>query len=220
MTQRKEDIMSLTRKMLKGMSLTDEQIDTIIENHTETVNGLKEDIESLKESNETLSKDNKKLERVSKDYEELKKTISESDNPYLTQYEDEKKKHAETKAEYEKYKAGVEAKETESKKSNAYRKLLLDAGISDKLVDQVLNLAKANKKLDNIEFDEKGEVKENTKIVENIKTDYASFIPTKQEQGAETATPPQNIGGNGGNSRVAEMVRARRANMFGEIKND
>ena len=32
--------MSITRKLLKGMGLTDEQVDTIIEAHTETVDGL------------------------------------------------------------------------------------------------------------------------------------------------------------------------------------
>ena len=34
--------MALTRKLLKGMGLTDEQVDTIIEAHTDTVDGLKE----------------------------------------------------------------------------------------------------------------------------------------------------------------------------------
>lgn len=32
--------MALTRKLLKGMGLTDEQVDTIIEAHTDTVDGL------------------------------------------------------------------------------------------------------------------------------------------------------------------------------------
>jgi len=36
--------MALTRKLLKGMGLTDEQVDTIIEAHTDTVDGLKADI--------------------------------------------------------------------------------------------------------------------------------------------------------------------------------
>ena len=32
--------MALTRKLLKGMGLTDEQVDTIIEAHADTVDGL------------------------------------------------------------------------------------------------------------------------------------------------------------------------------------
>ena len=40
--------MALTRKLLKGMGLTEEQVDTIIEAHTETTDGLKKDIESTR----------------------------------------------------------------------------------------------------------------------------------------------------------------------------
>ena len=40
--------MSLTRKLLKGMGLTDEQVDTIIEAHTDTVDGLKEQANAYK----------------------------------------------------------------------------------------------------------------------------------------------------------------------------
>lgn len=35
--------MSVTRKLLKGMGLTEEQADTIIEAHTDTVEKLKQD---------------------------------------------------------------------------------------------------------------------------------------------------------------------------------
>lgn len=34
--------MALTRKMLKGMGLTDEQVDAIIEGHTESLNGVRQ----------------------------------------------------------------------------------------------------------------------------------------------------------------------------------
>ena len=40
--------MAITRKLLKGMGLTEEQQDTIIEAHTDTVNGLKADVERYK----------------------------------------------------------------------------------------------------------------------------------------------------------------------------
>ena len=38
--------MSLTRKSLKAMGLTDEQIESVIEMHTDTVSGLKEKLET------------------------------------------------------------------------------------------------------------------------------------------------------------------------------
>ena len=46
--------MALTRKLLKGMGLTEEQMDTIIEAHTDTVDGLKTDLARYKEDAEKL----------------------------------------------------------------------------------------------------------------------------------------------------------------------
>ena len=46
--------MALTRKLLKGMGLTDEQVDTIIEAHTDTVDGLKADVTRYKADAEKL----------------------------------------------------------------------------------------------------------------------------------------------------------------------
>ena len=40
--------MALTRRFLKGMGLTEEQVDTIIEAHTEVTDGLKEQINQYK----------------------------------------------------------------------------------------------------------------------------------------------------------------------------
>ena len=46
--------MALTRKLLKGMGLTEEQMDTIIEAHTDTVDGLKSDLARYKADAEKL----------------------------------------------------------------------------------------------------------------------------------------------------------------------
>ena len=46
--------MALTRAMLKGMGLTDEQIGAIIEEHTNVTGGLKDQIKALKESADKL----------------------------------------------------------------------------------------------------------------------------------------------------------------------
>ena len=64
--------MSLTRKMLKAMGIEDEKIDQIIEAHTETVDGLKEQITQYKASAE-------KLPGVQKELDDLKKDSSGND---------------------------------------------------------------------------------------------------------------------------------------------
>lgn len=181
--------MSLTRKLLKGMSLTDEQIETIIENHTETVDGLKASIDELKESNETLTKDNKKLQKIQTEYEELKKSVEENgENPFETKYN-------ELKDEYSKYRSDVEAEKAQAKKETAYRKALKDAGVSEKRIDSVLKLAKVDGKLDDIAFDEKDNLVDGDKIVNAIKTDYAEYIQTLGTAGAHVSNPPSNVGG-------------------------
>ena len=54
--------MALTRKLLKGMGLTDEQVDTIIEAHTDTVDGLKADVSKYKSDAEKLPDVQKQLD--------------------------------------------------------------------------------------------------------------------------------------------------------------
>lgn len=67
--------MALTRKLLKGMGLTDEQVDTIIEAHTDTVDGLKADIGRYKA-------DAEKLPGIQKELDDLKrKTLTADTRP-------------------------------------------------------------------------------------------------------------------------------------------
>ena len=56
--------MAITRKLLKGMGLTEEQQDTIIEAHTDTVNGLKADIDRYKADAEKTSRRSKGTGRL------------------------------------------------------------------------------------------------------------------------------------------------------------
>ena len=88
--------MALTRKLLKGMGLTDEQVDTIIEAHTDTVDGLKADIGRYKA-------DAEKLPGIQKELDDLKK--EDADGGYKAKYEKEKK-------DFQDFKDGVAAKES------------------------------------------------------------------------------------------------------------
>lgn len=96
--------MALTRKLLKGMGLTDEQVDTIIEAHTDTVDGLKSDVSKYKA-------DAEKLPSVQKQLDDLK---AAGDNGYQEKYEKEHKA-------FEDFKANVTAKESKAAKEKAVR---------------------------------------------------------------------------------------------------
>ena len=72
--------MALTRKLLKGMGLTDEQIESVIDAHTETVDGLKEQITQYKADAEKLAEVQKQLDeaKAKKDYkDEYEKAVKD-----------------------------------------------------------------------------------------------------------------------------------------------
>ncbi len=103
-TKERKIEMALTRKLLKGMGLTDEQVDTIIEAHTDTVDGLKADVSKYKS-------DAEKLPGVQKQLDDLK---AAGDGGYKEKYE---KEHS----DFEAYKSGVTAKESKAAKEKAVR---------------------------------------------------------------------------------------------------
>lgn len=166
--------MALTRKLLKGMGLTDEQVDTIIEAHTDTVDGLKADIAKYEG-------DAKKLPGVQKELDDLK---AAGDGGYKEKYEKEKKA-------FEDFKNEQTAKETKKAKENAYRELLKAAGVSEKRIPAILKVTDLN----SVELDG-DKVKDADKLTETVKTDWADFIESSNTSGARTDTPPANNTGN------------------------
>lgn len=162
--------MALTRKLLKGMGLTDEQVDTIIEAHAETVDGLKSDIAKYEG-------DAKKLPGVQKELNELK---AAGDGGYKEKYEKEKKA-------FEDFKNEQTAKETRKAKENAYRELLKAAGVSEKRIPAILKVTDLN----SVELDG-DKVKDADKLTETVKADWADFIESTNTSGADTDNPPAN----------------------------
>lgn len=167
--------MALTRKLLKGMGLTEEQVDTIIEAHTETVDGLKADINKYKG-------DAEKLPTVQKELDNLK---ADGDGGYKEKYEKEKKA-------FEDFKMAQTAKETRKAKENAYREFLKSVGVSEKRIPSILKVTD----LDKLEMDG-DKFKDADKLTESVKTEWADFIETSNTDGANTQNPPANNPNNG-----------------------
>lgn len=169
--------MALTRKLLKGMGLTDEQVDTIIEAHTETTNALKDERDTYKEAAE-------KLPGVQQELETAKEAAKDSGKDAY------KVKYDALKEEFESYKNDITAKETKTAKERAYRELLKAAGVSEKRIDAVVKVSD----LDSIELDDKGIIKNSEKLSENVKSEWSDFIEQVQTKGADTSNPPSNNG--------------------------
>jgi hypothetical protein len=164
----------MTRKALKAMGLTEEQIDSIIEMHTETVDGLREQVNTYKA-------DAQKLPTVQKELDDLKKGDGKD---YKSMYEAEKTAHDKTKSDHA-------AEKTAAQIKDAYRALLKEAGVADKY----LNTALKATNLSEMKLDKDGKLENAETLTESAKTEWADFIQTTTTQGAKVVTPPKNNGG-------------------------
>ena len=161
--------MSLTRKMLKAMSIEDDKIEQIIEAHTETVNALKE--ERDKALTEAAQVDDLKAK--------LEEATAEGGDDWQAKFE---KEHS----DFEEYKAKVESERVEADKANQYRKLLADAGVDPKRIDLLMRVTDLSK----VELED-GKLKDAESLTEGIKHEWADFITTVQKKGDKVETPPQ-----------------------------
>lgn len=157
--------MALTRSLLKGMGLTDEQVSSIIEAHSETVEGLKAERDKYKAEAE-------KLPDVQNELDTLK------NEGWKAKYEKEHK-------EYSDYKADIASKETLGKVKAAFRQLLLDKHVGEKHIDSIMRVTDfGSMKLD-------GEkLADADKLSKQIESDWSGFITSTETKGANVETPP------------------------------
>lgn len=162
--------MSITRKLLKGMGLTDEQVDTIIEAHTETVDGLKADVSRYKA-------DAGKLAGVQKELDDLK---AAGDGGYKVKYE---KEHS----DFEAFKSNITAKETKAAKEKAVRAFFESKNITGANLD--LAMRGCGEEMAALELD--GDKIKDTKGLDALLSGaYKGLVSTMQQQGANPANPP------------------------------
>lgn len=180
--------MALTRAMLKGMNLTEEQVSAIIDAHTETVDGLKNQIAQYK-------KDAEALPGVQEELKKAKEAAEKNGDA------------AKIQKDFDDYKAQVEADKTQSAKEAALRKVAKDAGLTD------AGIAKAVKYADysTIELTDKGEIKNAKDMIKSLKEEWPEHIAKTTQQGANSATPPANQGNNGKYSSKDEIMKIKDA---------
>ena len=118
--------------------------------------------------------------------------------------------------QFDDYKADVSAKETKAQKTAAYRKLLKDAKVSEKRLDSILKLSP----IDDIELDDKGEIKDAADVKKKIEEEWSDFIVTEETHGAGSQNPPGGAGGgqpagSGSKSRAAQIQQQYQASLYG-----
>ena len=165
--------MALSRKSLKAMGLTDEQVDSVIEMHTETVDGLKAQINEAKETVDNLTKERDALKASSN-----------------RNVEDDEKYKA-LKDEYDNYKKGVEESQTKAKIESAYKDLLKSAGLAEKYIEKILKVTDLSKE----KLDKEGHLEKSDALKATALKEWPEFVATEGKKGADTSTPPENHGG-------------------------
>lgn len=190
--------MSLTRAFLKGMNLTDEQVNGIIEAHTETVDGLKAQVARYKA-------DAEKLPGVQKDLDDLRANNGD----------DWKAKYEKEQGDFAAYKAKVEKDDANRVKEAKLRKIAKDAGLSEKGIEKAVKYADWDK----IELDENGEIKDAPGQVKALREEWPEHIVTKVENNDPTPTPPSNQNATGNGNRAAMLWQQHRATLYGAAAN-
>lgn len=162
--------MALTRKSLKAMGLTDEQVDSIIEMHSETVDGLKEQVNTYKA-------DAEKLTNVQKELDELK---AAGDGGFKEKFE---KEHS----DFENFKKTIQEKETKAAKELAAKAFFESKGITG----NSLEIAMRGSSAEIAALDLDGEkIKDSSALDALVNGTFKALVSTTTTKGANIPNPP------------------------------
>ena len=172
--------MALTRNFLKAMGLTDEQVNSIIESHADTVDALK------KERDEWKGKAGN-VDTLTRERDEALEKLSKAGDATKVQ------------KEFDDYKAGIEREKINGKKRAALLSVFEQAGVKrEKFRDVMLK----SWDVDKVELDDNGAAKDVEGIKATITKEFADFIATEQEQ----PVPPNNPPGGGSQKLTAADI--------------
>lgn len=210
--------MALTRKLLEGIGIEDKQIETIIEAHSDTVSALKREIAQYKDDAAKVPDLQKQLEdaKAADHTEELQSKLDEAEKAKETA----EAALAEANKSLEDYKAEVQAEKDAAAKADAYRRQVLEtAGIAKNYLDDVMGVTK----LDGIEIDDEGNIKDAEKLVESVKDKWSSFVVKEKTDNAEVQTPPNNNGKQvpeGAHERAIQIAKERHERLYGKTSEE
>lgn len=173
--------MALTRNFLKSMGLSDEQVSAIIENHTDTVEGLKKERDTLKAAADSV-------EALTRERDEYKDKLSKAGDA------------AKVQADFDAFRQQVETEKANAAKSAAVRKALKASGVQR---EEFLDLLMGKVELDKVEMDGDA-VKDEASFVAPFKASYAGCFASESEQGTKLQNPPS-----GGGTRMTKEQIAK-----------
>ena len=188
------------RKIFEGaeIEVPKDVLGQICDLHTSSMDNLPETIKELKSKLKTAEQERDAAKaKVPVEGEE---TISKAEYDKL-------------KGDFDTYKKDVEAKETHSKKVEAYRNILKDANLSEKGIEKAIKYAEWDK----IELEADGKLKGASDHIKAVKEEWAEYVTTTTTTGAKTSNPPANNGTGTGKTKEEIMAikdgAVRRAEM-------
>lgn len=198
--------MALTRKMLKALEIEGDKADQIIEAHTDTVDGLKEQLATYKA-------DAEKLAAVQKELDDAQQALKAAKDDGW------KDKHDALKKEFEGYKAEITAKETKASKEKAARAYYESKGITGKALDIAMRGSGAE--VDALELED-GKIRDAKALDALISGDFSGLVGKITTEGVKTATPPASPASSESkaNTRAAQIAASYHNALYGEIKKE
>ena len=175
--------MALTKKQIREIlskagvdaESMDEACEAILTGHLASVDALREERDQYKT-------DAEKLPSVQKELDELKANPEDS-------YQD---KFTALQQEYNDFKAQVENDKVLLEKREAYRALLVDAGVPEKRIKSILKVSESA--INEIELED-GQIKGSDDVSKAIKEEWADLIPVTKTKGATVDNPPGSDAG-------------------------
>lgn len=174
--------MALTRKLLKSLGLEEAQIETIIDAHTETVDGLKETLK-------TAQTEAAKVEGLTQQLNDANDKLAKAGDA------------AKVQKEFDDFKAKVAGEKKAAKTAADVDALLKEAGIARDSFRAAVAKSFDHSKLT---YAEDGSISNRAELVQDIKADYADFLSTATSTGTPTITPP--TGGKAGGMTKEEIM--------------
>ena len=179
------------------MGIDEKQVESIIEAHSETVNGLKADRDKYKEQAGKVADLQKQLEDA--------QAASNGEDEWEQKYNDEHQA-------FEDFKAQIQTERADAEKAQAYRGMLMAAGIDPKRIGAIMRVTD----LSEVEMED-GKLKDSGKLEESAKQEWADFVLKTFTKGSNPATPPEPKGNvpEGADPEIAKRMQERHERMFG-----
>lgn len=179
------------------MGLEEKQVESIIEANAASIEGIKADRDKYKELADKVP--------------DLQKKLEEAQAASGTTDEWEKRFNDEHQA-FEDFKAQIEAERAEAAKAQAYRAMLVKAGIDQRRLDSIMRVTDLAK----VEMDGDS-LKDEEQLTEAAKTEWADFVIRTKTEPSTPDTPPKASGGvDGADPDVARRLQERHERLYGK----